>query len=83
MKPRKKGGTTSVKRLARAEESGGTAEETRSNKERCSLDLHSNNQTHTALARKSNFSQLRLAQKQTHLFRTDMLPMFSSGSKAI
>ena len=38
---------------------------------------------HTELARKSNFSQLRLAQKQTNFSQTEMLPLFSSGSPVI
>ena len=42
-----------------------------------------NNQTRAELALKSSFFQLRLGQKQTHLFRTDTLPLSRSGSRAI
>lgn len=42
-----------------------------------------NNQTRAELALKSSFFQLRLGQKQAHLFRTDTLPLSRSGSHAI
>jgi len=47
----KKGGTTSVKRLARAEDSGGESEETRSNKR--ALFVACDNRTSTASALRS------------------------------
>ena len=54
----KKGGTTSVKRLARAEDSGGTAEETRSNKR--ALFVACDDHTSTASALRTRYASTQV-----------------------